>query len=225
MSHYRDEREALRAKVGSLEQELEAAREEVDKLRGDGPAEERIERLAAELAAAETELHRLRGDAPPRTSMFFGGATGSIGVAVLATMWLFGSMLGSPCPEHRSGAFGREMENGADLPDRLSSCPRIAATGVVTDAVGVTDVEREATCDVAVIPFAGQCKVRVRCDGAWLFDGFAHVRADGRVVDEHPTIEDLDPRIDIDPRARHAEVSDETEHGSFTIEIDFSEEP
>ncbi len=96
MSQYRDEREALRARLESLEQELLAAKTEVTELRAEGPVAERIERLTRELADAERELARLRdGAPPPRVPVFFGGAAGSIGVAILATLWLFGAELGN----------------------------------------------------------------------------------------------------------------------------------
>jgi hypothetical protein len=217
MSQYRDEREALRARCESLEQELGDAHAELDELRGDGPAEERIERLSAELAEAAKELARLRGDAPVRVPLLFGGATGSIGVAVLATMWLLGAGLGAP-------PAGQRMESGSVLGAQAPHCPRIASNGVVTDVSGATDVERDAACDVAVIPFDDACKVRVRCDGAWLYDGFALPRPDGRVVDDRPSVVDLDPRIEIDARTGRAAISDDGENGSYSIEVDFSDE-
>jgi hypothetical protein len=149
--------------------------------------------------------------------LLFGGATGSIGVAVLATMWLLGAGLGAPTTQH----LAQHSAMGMEAP----RCPRIASNGVVTDVSGATDVERDASCDVAVIPFDDACKIRVRCDGAWLYDGFALPRADGKVTDTRPSVDDLDPRIDIDPWTRRAEISDDNESGSYAIEIDFSDEP
>jgi hypothetical protein len=231
MSQYRDEREALRARLESLEQELAAATSEVTELRAEGPAAERIERLTQELADAERELARFRGGAPPpRVPVFFGGAAGSIGVAILATLWLFGAELGNaPCGASRGPTSvqlvplpGAELANGADLPQPPAACPRVSASGHVADATGATDVDRWSTCDVGVIPLGGECKVRVRCAGEWLFDGFARVMPDGRVVDDRPSTKDLDPRVVIDARAGRAEVSDETETGEWSVEIDFS---
>ena len=231
MSQYRDEREALRARLESLEQELLAAKTEVTELRAEGPVAERIERLTRELADAERELARLRdGTPPPRVPVFFGGAAGSIGVAILATLWLFGAELGSPSNCRPPGPTsvqlvplpGAELANGADLPQPAASCPRVSASGHVAEASGATDVDRWSTCDVAVVPLGGECKVRVRCAGEWLFDGFARVMPDGRVVDDRPSTKDLNPRVVVDARAGHAEVSDETETGEWSVEIDFS---
>jgi hypothetical protein len=231
MSHYRDERDALRARLESLEQELQAAKSEVTELRAEGPAAERIERLTRELGEAEKALARYREGAAPRVPVFFGGAAGSIGVAILATLWLFGAELGSvPCGSRDPTTVqllpmaGNDLASGADLPQPAARCRRISASGHVTDASGATEIDRWSTCDVAVIPLGGECKVRVRCAGDWLFDGFARVASDGRVVDDRPSSMDLDPRVVVDARAGRAEVSDESDSGDWTVSIELDDE-
>src|SRR5262245_14625436 len=69
---YRDERDALRGRVGNLEQELQAAKRELDERREEGDQEEKVKQLERQMAEARRHLDRIgeelaavRG-APPR---------------------------------------------------------------------------------------------------------------------------------------------------------------
>ena len=74
---YRDDREALRSEVDTLQKELESAREDQQRLAG---LEERLDAARREVGAIEAELSRSRGRAPARRGALVVGLMGALAV-------------------------------------------------------------------------------------------------------------------------------------------------
>jgi hypothetical protein len=68
MTSYRDERDALRSQVDTLQQDLESARVDAAKAQQVGVLEERLAQAQRDLQAMHTELERLRGGPPKKTN-------------------------------------------------------------------------------------------------------------------------------------------------------------
>jgi hypothetical protein len=88
---YRDERDALRGRVGNLEQELQAAKKELEEKRDEGEQEEKVKQIERQMAEARRHLDRLgaelaevRGAAPQpnKGPLFLWIAVGALALLV-----------------------------------------------------------------------------------------------------------------------------------------------
>lgn len=183
---YRDERDALRGRVGNLEQELHAAKKELEERRDEGDQGEKIKQIERQMAEARrhldhlgAELAEVRGAAPKpnRAALLAGLAIGALSLAGVAGYVLLRSsstpvpVVARP-PQVATGEVSLPPYTGPVLPEKAPSTPDPAPpapertataewSGKVTRVTGA-GAPVGSTCTIAATMSSAGAKVRVQ---------------------------------------------------------------